>query len=230
VDQVTATMMPHPVQVERRVLLMQESPKAMEIMVRSLSEKEKADDPGHDYELVDGAVTLEAAKKLGWLLLQARVYAVDGFEGFGVSRDHYRYNRTRTWLDTFDYITKLSSNNPDMTVAKLAILFEMDPALVNPVLATVKLLNDSAKKAIRESVCECFEGMIDNGGYRFDEESAVPLTRLDGISKNLSETQQIVERVVRTAIKNQAWSEEVEGLVDWVLAGNDPDKYFEKEA
>ncbi len=230
VDRITATMMPHPDDVERRILIMQACPNAMEIMARSLSEEEKAADPDNDYELVDRALTLVAAKKLGWPLLNARVYAVDEFEAFGICNDLYRHTRTRTWFDTYDHITKFSMNNPDKTVAEVAILFEEDPVVINQVLAGIKLLNESAKKLIRESIFECHEGMIDNGGYRFTEYEAIPLVRLGGISNNLLETQQIVERVVRVAIKNQAWSEEVERLVDWVLAGNAPDKYFEKEA
>jgi ParB-like chromosome segregation protein Spo0J len=230
VDRITATMMPHPDEVERRVLIMQECPNAMEIMARSLSEEEKSADPDNDYELVDRAVTLMAAKKLGWPLLNARVYAVDEFEAFGICNDLYRHTRTRSWFDTYDHITKFSMNNPDKTLAEVAILFEEDPVVINQVLAAIKLLNESAKKSIRESIFECHEGMIDNGGYRFTEYEAIPLVRLGGISKNLLETQQIVESVVKVAIENQAWAEDVEGLVDCVLAGNAPDKYFEKEA
>jgi hypothetical protein len=230
VDRITATMMPHPDEVERRVLIMQECPNVMEIMARSLSEKEKADDPDNDYELVDGAVTLVAAKKLGWPLLNARVYAVDEFEAYGICNDQYRHTRTRTWFDTYDHITKFSMNNPDKTIAEVAILFEEDPVVINQVLAAIKLLNESAKKSIRESIFECHEGMIDNGGYRFTEYEAIPLVRLEGIFKSLPETQRVVEKVVKTAIEKRMLDNEIGELVDWVLAGNDPEEYFEKEA
>jgi hypothetical protein len=53
---------------------------------------------------------------------------------------------------------------------------------------------------------------------------------LKGVSEVLLETQQLVEKVVGIAIENEMRSAEIGELVDWVLAGNDPDEYFEKEA
>lgn len=117
-----------------------------------------------------------------------------------------------------------------MTMAKAAIILEQDPAFTNQVLAVMKLLNESARKAIRESVCKCFEGIIDYGGYRFSEYEAIPLIRLESVSKNQEETQRVVERVVKFAIKNEIVDDEIEKLVDWVLAGNDPEEYLVEEA
>jgi ParB-like chromosome segregation protein Spo0J len=232
VDQVTATMMPSTDEIQRRALSMQASANIFvkEIMARSLSEDEKAADPDHDYELFNGVETLEAAKKLGWPSLDALVYEVDEFEAYAICHDHYRYTRTRTWLDTYDSIVAISKSGPDMTVAKAAILMEQDPDFVNQVLAALKLLNDSAKKAIRESICKCHVGMIDNGGYRFVEEFAVPLARLEGVSPNLLETQKLVEEVVNTAIENEIRLDDMDALVEWVLEGNDPGDFYEKEA
>ncbi len=68
------------------------------------------------------------------------------------------------------------------------------------------------------------------GGYRFVKSLTLPLKRLEKVSKDLAETQKIVEKVVNVAIENEMGEDEIEKLVDWVWDGNEPEEYFVEEA
>lgn len=67
--------------VEMRIPCMKSIGRPREILVRSLSPKEKKADAEHDFELFDGLVTFKAAQILGWETLQAMVYPIDEWEG-----------------------------------------------------------------------------------------------------------------------------------------------------
>jgi len=66
--------------------------------------------------------------------------------------------------------------------------------------------------------------------HYFTPEMALHLARLKGISKDLSKTQELVEQVVEIATENEMEFEELEELMDWAVAGNDPAEFYEKEA
>ncbi len=230
VNSVIAVYYSHALDVERKALSMQATGYAGDIRIRSLSEEEKKADPDHDYEAFDGILALEGAKKLGWPNLNAMVYAIDQWEGIRFHSVSLRHSIPLTWVEVYEAIEKMLLEDPSQTLAELAVTFEEDPEVAIKVFPVLKLLNESTRVAISESVHRCHEGRVDIGGHRFSERLAITLARLEGGSKNPQEIQQLVERVVGIVIENEMYSKEIEELVDWVLAGNDPGEYFEKEA
>ena len=117
-----------------------------------------------------------------------------------------------------------------ITVTDLAVKFEQDPELAEEVFPVMRLLNESARIAIIKCILKCYEGRVDIGGYRFSQWLLIPLKRLEKISKDLSETQKVVEKVVNVAIENEMGETEIEELVDWVWDGNEPEEFYVKEA
>jgi len=220
----------HSLNVERKALSMQAIGYANEIGVRRLSNEEKKADPDHDYELFNEISTLKGAEMLGWPFLKAMVYDIDEWEGIRLHHAILRHSQPLTWVEVYAGMEKILAEDANENVAQLAITVQEDPVLAAKVLPVMKLLNESTQKMIWESIQNCIEEGMDMGGYRFSKHLAILLKRLEGVSKNLLETQKVVEKVVRFAIENEIWSDEIGGLVDWVLAGNDPDEYFEKEA
>ncbi len=220
-----------PAEIERKALSMKLTGFVKEIMVRTLLDEERAADPDHDFEVFDGVDTFEAAKKLGMPTLQAYVYSdMDQWGAIGVLNMLSRVTRTNTWIDTFGAIEKLLELDPKSTVTDEAIALGEDPALAKEIFPVMVLLNKAARNAIMQSIYKCHEGRMDNGGYRFVEELSIPLIRLEKFSKDLTETQALVEKVVNVAIENEMGEDEIEELVDWALDGKDPGEYFVKEA
>lgn len=103
-----------------------------------------------------------------------------------------------------------------------ALAIEEDPAFLGKVLQVLELLNDYARISIETSHREYFRRGMRGGDYYFTPEMAVPLGRLKGFSRNLLETQNLVEKVVETAIENEIGTDDMEELVDWALKGKDP--------
>jgi hypothetical protein len=209
---------------------MQATGYAEDIWVRRLTEEEKKADPDHDFELFKEISTLKGAEMLGWPKLNATVFDIDEWEGVRLHEATLRHSQPLTWVEVYAGMERILTEYPHNTVGQLAIKLQKDPVVAAKVLPVVKLLNESAQKAIWQSLRSVIEEGIDMGGYRFVEELAIPLKRLEGFSKNLLETQRTVEKVVGIAIENEMGYDEIGELVDWVLAGNDPDEYFEKEA
>jgi len=216
--------------VERRVASMKAAGEAPDIRVRNLSDAEKAADPDHDFELFDGPLTLKAAQALGWPNLRALVYAIDEWEGVRLHNFRVQTSEHLTWMEQYWWIEDQLAQEPGKTASEWAVAIEEDPALVEKVLPVLKLLNEPARMEIASSVHRCYEGLTDMGGYRFHPQFALPLARLEGISKELFETQKAVEEVVRVAIENEMIEDEIEELVDWVLAGNAARDFYVKEA
>jgi len=209
----------------RRVASMKANGYAGDIRVRSLSDEEKGADPEHDYELFDEPLTLWGAQALGWTNLRALIYAIDEREGVRLHNLSVDHSTPLTWTEKYGWIEARLAEGSERTAAEWAILMEEDPALVERVLPVLKLLNDSARQAITQSVHRCYEGRMDMGGYRFCPDFALLLEPLKGFSKDLSKTQELVEKVVRTAIENELYEDEIGELVDWALDGNDPGKF-----
>ncbi len=220
-----------PEELQRKVLSMQATSYEREILVRTLSEEEKEADPAHDYEVFDDPLVLEAAKRLGRPTIAAAVFpTIDVWEAIKVLNELDRLTKCSTWIEGYWALERLLGLDPKGTVAEKAIKLELDPVLAKEVYPAFKLLNKDTRIAIIESIRNCHEGRTDNGGYRFTEWQAIPLKRLDKLSKDLEETQKIVERVVNVAIANEMWVDEMEKLVDWVWDGNEPEEYFVEEA
>jgi hypothetical protein len=216
--------------VERKALAMQASGYAQDIWVRRLTEDEKKADLNHDFELFKGISTLKGAEMLGWPQLNAMVYDIDEGEAIRLHNADVDHSQPLTWVELYASLEKNLAKYPSQNLAQVAIKLQEDPAVLIEVLSAMKLLNESTRNLINESVQGCYEGRTNIGGYQFRKEFAIPLKRLKGVSEVLLETQQLVEKVVGIAIENEMRSAEIGELVDWVLAGNDPDEYFEKEA
>ncbi len=220
-----------PDQLHRKTLSMKATGFQKVIMVRALSAEERAADPDHDYEVFDDPLELEAAKRLGWPTVDANVfYDMDVWEAIGLLNSLDRVTRCSTWVEGYYAIEKLLSLDPKSTVAEEAISLGMDPDFTVKVYPAMKLLNRAARVAIMNSILKCHEGRTDLGGYRFTEWLVLPLIPLKDVSKDLEETQKVVEEVVNIAIEKGMGEEEIEGLVDWVLDGNSPGDYVLEEA
>jgi ParB family chromosome partitioning protein len=220
----------HSLNVERKALSMQAIGFVEHIWVRRLTEAEKKADLDHDYELFKEISTLKGAEMLGWPKLNAMVFDIDEWEGIRLHNAAVQHSQPLTWVEVYAGMERILAEDPSENVGRLAVPLQEDPAVAIRVLPVMKLLNESTRIMIIESVHRCYEGRVNMGGYRFSKESAILLKRLEGISEDLLETQKLVEKVVRIAIEKEAWPQEFEEFVDWVLAGNDPDQYFEKEA
>jgi ParB-like chromosome segregation protein Spo0J len=221
----------YPEELERKMLSIQATGFAKTIMVRTLSEEERAADSDHDYEVFDDPLILEAAKRLGWSTLDAIVFPVmDVWDAIGLLNSLDRVTKCSTWIDAYYTLEKLLSLDPKGTVAEKAINLGEDLGMVKKAFPVMRLLNKSAREAISECIRKCFEGRVDIGGYRFSQEAAIPLLRMEGYSEDLLETQELVEKVVHVAIENEMGVEDIEELVDWTLEGNAPSDFYEKEA
>ncbi len=221
----------HPDEIERKALSMKLTGFVKEIRVRTLLEEERKVDPDHDFEVFEGVLTFEAAKKLGMPMLQANVHSdMDEWKAIRLMNMLDRVTRPNTWIEFYECIERALKINPKRTVSENAMRLARDPDLAEKVFPVMALLNEPAKKAIIQSIYKCHEGITDLGGFRFSEWHAIPLIRLEKVTKNLSETQEIVEKVVSVAIENEMSSEEIEELVNWVWDGNEPGDYSEKEA
>lgn len=220
----------HQDRIDRKALAMKTTGSALEISVRPLTVEEKAADPDHDYELFDRPLELEGARKLGWPTLNALVYEMDELEAVHEVSFRQRHSHPLTWIEVYAAMENILADDPEKTLAELAIELEEDPDLAQQVYPVVKLLNDSAIIAIAKSIHKCSEDGIDMGGYRFVRHLAIPLIRLEKISKDPVETQKIVEKVVNVAIENEMGTSEIEELIDWVWDGNEPEEFYVKEA
>ncbi len=220
-----------PDEIERKALSMKTTGFVKEIMVRTLLDEERAADPDHDFELFEGALTFEAAKRLSMPMLTANVFSdMTEWEAVGLLNELSRLTRYRTWIHLYRTIEKTREIDPKITVTEAAIRLGEDTNLANQVYPVMALLNKSARDAIDQSIYECHEGLTDIGGYRFVQELSIPLIRLEKISKDLEETQKVVEEVVNVAIENEMEEDEIEELVDWALDGNDPREFYLEEA
>lgn len=225
-----AHMARHAHKIDRKALAMKTTGEAKRIGVRTLSDEEKLADSGHDYEVFDGFLELEAARKLGWPSLDAVIYKIDEREALHRISHSHRHSQVLTWIEIYESVEKNLMDVFEKDPANLAIRIEEDPVLMPKVMSVLNLLNEPARKAIWESNFKCFEGIVDMGGYRFVKSLTLPLKRLEKISKDLAETQKIVEKVVNVAIENEMGEDEIEKLVDWVWDGNEPEEYFVEEA
>ncbi len=215
-----------PGEIERKALSMKSTRFVKEIMVRTLLDEERVDDPDHDFEVFEGVDTFEGAKFLGLPMLQAIVYSgMDQWDAIGLINELSRVTRCSTWIDFHKTIEKLIEINPKNTVTNAALDLGEDPAFANKVFPVMALLNKSARNAIAQSIHKCHEGLTDIGGYRFVAHFAPLLEPLKGVSKDLSKTQKLVEMVVGVAIEKELYRDEIKALVDWVLAGHDPDQF-----
>jgi ParB-like chromosome segregation protein Spo0J len=212
------------IRLERQALAMQATGKAAEVWVRTLSEAEKKADPDHDYELFDRIYSLKGAQRLGWTELDAWVYDIDQAESLRLHHFVRNYSTPLTWIETYQWIENQLRDGTEKSLAHAAIIHQLDPALVQEVFPILKLLNDSAREAIAQS-----EHGFNSTGYKFTPQMVFSLAPLEKISEDLPKTQSVVEKVVKLAIEHQMWKG-LDELVDWVLDGNDPDEYFEKEA
>lgn len=212
------------IRLERQALAMQATGKAAEIWVRTLSEAEKRADPDHDYELFDRIYSLKGAQRLGWTELDAWVYNIDQAESLRLHHFVRNYSTPLTWIETYQWIEDQLRDGTEKSLAHAAIIHQLDPALVQGVFPTLKLLNDSAREAIARS-----DHGFNSTGYKFTPQMVFSLAPLEKVSEDLPKTQSVVEKVVKLAIEHQMWKG-LDQLVDWVLDGNDPDEYFEKEA
>jgi hypothetical protein len=217
------------IHLERHTLLMQAAGKAADIWVRTLSTAEKKADPDHDYELFDRIYSLKGAQRLGWSELNAWVYDIDEDESLRLHHFVRDHSTPVTWIETYGSIENQLRNGTEKSLAHAAIIHQLEPALVQAVFPTLKLLNDSAREAIAWSEIGFRKGAMGSSGYQFTPQMAFSLAPLEKVSKDLPKTQSVVEKVVKVAIEHQMWKG-LDELVDWVSAGNDPDEYFEKEA
>ncbi len=211
--------------LDRYVLAMKATQYASEISVRSLTADENAADPDHDYELFEGAHTLKAAQILGWPSLQAKVYPIDEMEAVRLHNLNRRLFSPLTWIEKYLWIADRVKEAPEKSAAQWAIETHDDQELVMRVLPVLKLINEPAMTAIAKSVHQCYRA----GGYEFGPEFSLFLEPLKAFSKDLSKTQKMVEQVVGRAIEMELEEDDIEALVDWVLAGHDPNE-FEVEA
>ncbi|HJT25217.1 MAG TPA: hypothetical protein VJ873_11625 [bacterium] len=214
--------------LDRVALSMQSTGYAKEIKVRLLSEAEKAADPDHDYELFDKPLVLKGAQMLAWPTLRAWVYDIDEWEGVRIHNFEVQHSTPLTWIEIYSQIEKILRDNPRKTVVDVAISVQEDPDLAEDLFPVLGLLNNSVRDAIHRSVSRCYEGRVNKGGFRFIPEFALPLGRLKAASPDPQETQELVEKVVCLAIEYEITLENMDNLVDWASAGNDPAQFFRK--
>jgi ParB-like chromosome segregation protein Spo0J len=200
---------------------------ANHILVRSLSEAERASDPEHDYELFNEPETLKGARILGWPTLHATIYAIDEWEAIRLLNTFKQVTPVKAWIDIYSPIEKMVREGSQKTLAEWAIALEEDRELFERVIPAMKLLNASARDAIRQSVLRCYKKGEYLGGYEFSPETAVLLEPLKDAFPDLLKTQKLVEKVVLYAIEHEMDEEDLADLVDWALAGNDPNEFYE---
>lgn len=56
------------------------------------------------------------------------------------------------------------------------------------------------------------------------------MTTITKTTNKISDAQKLVERVVKVAIENEVYSEDLQELVDWALVGNKPEEFYVQEA
>jgi hypothetical protein len=200
------------------------------ISVRRLTEAEKKTDPNHDYELFDEIGILKGAEILGWPQLDALVYDIDEWEGVRLHNFRVSHSVPLTWVEDYAFMDKMLANDPEQNIGQLAIKLMKDPREAAQLLPVMKLLNDNSIVLIVKSIRRCIEDGIDVGGWRFSESAGLELKRLEGVSKDPQETQRIVEKVIEAVTKDEDGLRYLDEVIDWVLEGNNPEDYFEKEA
>ena len=183
--------------------------------VRPLTPEEMAKYPGIEVMLLGGHRRFEAAKRAGLETLDCIVLAVIPEQGDLVALLDNKWE-DMFWLDWDIAIEKMYNRASKTNQSKIAAILGVTQATISTSLKVAKALNAGSRDQIyKQLIILGVKGSI-------TERPILALAELEDSEK--------VEKALPVLLKGQFTEPETKGLVQWTLAGNDPETFDPKKA
>jgi ParB/RepB/Spo0J family partition protein len=196
--------------------------------------------PDGTFDLFSGHVRLAAAQKLGWETIAAYVMDITPEEAVEIGILDNR-NKKQTWLDNYIDIEKLQAVKPKITNQELADRLNdgVSVSAINRGKRLLKCLNPSSRALINQSITKSRAAQAKsvqtlNSSDEGDRESIQSLntsTKIWELTEDpvyrLTDLKdpELVFKSLLVVIDGQMTAPQVQKLVEWVQAGNQPETF-----